>query len=329
MSVLFQALNRAARDYHQQQATVVPLLAIDNQSTGVGTGRAVALFMVAALALSGVGSAYYLLSNGAADKTISLIKPSAVAAESTQQQRAGDNSGIVLSDGGAESEIADIAQKMQDLPIAYSLEKDAGKLPRVVVSENSDKSANAIAQAQSMLDDGDYVSALSIYDRVLKSDRENYAALAGKAYALQQDKQYRKAAAIGLQILKRDPEDIAVRTNVVAALAGWGSPAAVQELKQMVVERPNFAPARASLAKCLLSHDNVGEAAIQLKKALEIDPKNNFYRLSLAIIYDRMENKDIALALYRQVFDARFAVTASLPLTWESVEQRIKYLAGQ
>ena len=222
-----------------------------------------------------------------------------------------------------------IVQKIKDLPAAEPLTgKDQKQISHLMEVQESSANAVQLAAAHAAMTNGDYTGAKERFDRVLTRDPDNASALAGKAYILQQGGQYKQAVALEHQILQRNPDDLTAQANLASALAAWGAPDAFTELTQLVVVKPNLGAAHAGLAKLLSTQDEIGAAIEQQQRALEIEPQNNVYRLSLAIFYDRAGQKENALPLYRQVLATRSNPDANvLPLTWTAIEQRINYLA--
>lgn len=298
MSVLFQALNRAASEYNKQQPTaVVPLLASEGGS-GFDDFNVSSVMGVAALALLLAAGSYYVSMRWSEDRTVSLEQEQ--VQEASAKNNATDTSqGIMLSaeslsDTALEKDTDAVMQKIKDMPVApEAVEKRA----RIVVHGGAD---------------------------------ESHALSADLAFEMQNSGRHKEAIEIWHQILLGNPNDDVARNNLVSALAELSTPEAEDELRQIADLRPRFAPAHASLAKLLANKGETSEASRYLQKALDIEPKNNVYRLSLAIFYDRMEQRDKALTLYNKALESRAAdAGASLPLTWEAVEQRVNYLASR
>lgn len=154
------------------------------------------------------------------------------------------------------------------------------KRPRIVVNTPVVSSPDVfLRDAHAALNAGDEVKAGSLFDKALALSANNRAALAGKVYLLERQG---KAA----------------------------------DLQKMAVDYPRFAAAQAALGR-LLAKNGVGAAVEAWEKAVELEPLNENYKLSLAIQYDRKGEEDKALALYRKV--------AALP---EGARKRMDYLAA-
>jgi Flp pilus assembly protein TadD len=212
------------------------------------------------------------------------------------------------------------------LPVAEDLE--AKKPPLLEVRESSVFLAQ-MRQAHKASVTGDYAKALVAYDKILAERPESTDAMTGKAYALQQTGRFGEAATLDRRLMQLQLDNDAAKSNLAAALTGLATPEAEAELAQMTSADPQFAPAQAGLAKRLEERGETADALLHMQKALELAPQNNAYRLGLATFYDRADRTEEALALYRQVLQAKATAIETMPLTRDAIEQRIQYLAAR
>ena len=324
MSVLFQALSRAARDYSDQQSSiVVPIMPLVPRRTRARRTRA---SLVVAVMMVGVAVGFFLLLTktgiSQAPVTIAAAPPPAVptpvavvseevavmapeapktAAEapapvepSTGQGKTvtTEPQGIALPVDSlavpsleAPAATAEVAQQLQDVPALANSNKNKEPAPRVVVStSNAPPTARLLREARAQTTARHYAEAVELYDEVLAKDGNDQDAWKGKAYALQQS----------------------------------GTAAAREELQKMIAVRPFSAPAQAGLARVLMQQGDHEGAQAAWQRAIELEPANKTYRLSLAILYDRMGKDDAALEVYKQI---------PAPLS-PVVKQRLEYLAA-
>jgi tetratricopeptide (TPR) repeat protein len=162
--------------------------------------------------------------------------------------------------------------------------KNTKEQKRVVATEDQGAAPDlALDEAHDLLESGKYRAALQRYDEILSKNPDNRAALEGKVYALQQFPV----------------------TEAEGALA------------KVTKAHGDFAPAFAGLARTQTRRDADDAALASWRQAVALDPSNNLYRLSLAILCDRLGQGSAALEAYR-----------GLSQPWpKQVEDRVAYLA--
>lgn len=143
---------------------------------------------------------------------------------------------------------------------------DEAPLPKKAVPSVATASSS-LREAQTFVESGDYNTAIAIYDNALDKDGNNQEAWEGKALALQQS----------------------------------ASPGAIEQLREMVSEKPFSGSAHAALAQALMKQDNNDAALTFWQRAVELEPANKTYKLSLAVLHDRMGHDAEALKLYREM----------------------------
>lgn len=324
MSVLFQALHKAARDYRDQKIPVaIPLLPLTPKAH-VGVRLAKTGFALTLLSLGIMVGAGWLAAHPGAPRTsrslpfsvvpepvekeeITAAAPSVVAvpvaAEPVQPLPA---AGIVTSSRATEDpQGITLPVDSQAVPPEVEPEKPANKeivqekeetraqpqnvqkkkaVPLVMVSAPGAESvAGLVSQARAFLEKQRYADALALYNKALERDSNAQEAWAGKIHVLVQG----------------------------------GQPEALAELDKMMTQRPFSAAVHAAKAQIYSRNGQADEALKTWRRAVELEPANKDYRLSLAIQYDRMGKEAEALGVYRQL---------PLPLS-PAVQQRMDYLA--
>jgi len=316
MSVLFQALSKAAQDFRDRSqaqrgrvaegdasraredvAAIVPLW---QPPHGGGYFKVHPFFLIALLGfglLATLGIYFWPTpQNPPAPPVVAqAVQPPAAPAPQAKpapaKQKASGPSSIVLSGGSLaldnpeDESVAEVARHLQDLPHpARPAVKPKSVPPRVVVDETPEVDSE-LAAARDAAAQGNDGAALRAYDRILARDRGNLAALKGKIYVLEQN--------------------------------GTGS--ALEALQGIVAVHEKFAPAQAALARLSARRGQTQAALSAWQRAVALDPNNRDYRLSLAILYDQSGDGNKALTLYRQL-------PQPLP---ETVRQRMEFLAAQ
>lgn len=139
---------------------------------------------------------------------------------------------------------------------------------------------------------------------ILKSDPKNAEALRGLGYAYLQKQDFAQASEYFRQASQLDSKD--PRVHYYNALlmsrqgglgAGADSAAMVEELETSIGLDPKFADSYALLAFVQSTSGDSAKALISMRKAIEINPRDENYRFNLANIYlaNRQPNQAIAV----------------------------------
>ncbi len=225
--------------------------------------------------------------------------------------------------------VAVVAEKINDLPVITNVSHENPIAHSVVFHHVPALTEEQLLNdAHLLLESGEDQAALGLYNRVLAHDKNSPAALAGKMYSLQRTGQYEDAIEVGHRLLQIDPENADAHANLVTALGQSQLPAAMTELQHIVETNPNDAHARAALARLLVRRGYFEQAFAQLSRAAKLAPDNIFFRLDLAILYDRANHTADAINLYRQVIRAVADQDEPqrLPLSPVAIRQRVEYL---
>lgn len=124
-----------------------------------------------------------------------------------------------------------------------------------------------MARADTLVETKEWKEALAVYNKILKKDKNNMEALHGKVYVLE----------------KRGAED------------------ALDGLDALADRYPNAAFVHAARARILVRQNDTLEALKAWEKAVRLDPKNEDYKLGLAVLNDRLGRDADALRLYKQL----------------------------
>jgi thioredoxin-like negative regulator of GroEL len=152
---------------------------------------------------------------------------------------------------------------------------------------------------------------------------------------LQSAGQYEAVVKKTRQILKANPYDKETLINLADALGNLNSPEANMELRRLATQYPEEATIQASLARMLVRRGEDAEAIEHFDRATRLAPKEIFYRLELATLYDREGQGTRALSLYRQILqsegddDVSVENRAIMPLTSNTlvtIRHRVAYL---
>ena len=135
-------------------------------------------------------------------------------------------------------------------------------------------SAELLAEAKALLEQGDAAGALEIYAALGQQEPENAEALAGLArclIALEEEDQAKEMLDSLSDKLKEHPEISAVRAQIELAEAGRAAQSQLGAFEQRLAADPNDHEARIELAIALNSMDKRMEAAEALLEAIKRD----------------------------------------------------------
>ena len=304
MSILFDALNKAARDYRRQQTqVVVPLVATTAMPLLYRRGAMVCALGLALIAGGAAGVSLYsslwnpttseqVKAQLASDMGFSQFdEGSAQGQHKTATIAEDDSVGIELPAESLNTDIQTrkivrgVADKLKDVPAVTDLparavaENLSGVQSSIVVSEEAgSRAARKKADmdlAASGLDAKNWDRALFGYSRVLAVDPDDLNALLGKAFVLEQ---------------KGGPDDL-------------------NALERMIMDKPDIGALHASRARILAQQNNPERAISAWLRAVVLEPGNDAYKLALAITYDKAGHVQEAINAYHAVM-GRLSPTA-------------------
>ncbi len=254
-------------------------------------------------------------------------------AESLSQENPNEDPNTIAPAPESAPAINVVAQDLSDLPALHEVKHESVSAQSSIqnVRFHAERALTAeqlLAEAHRLLVAGDDQAALALYDQVLKRDKNNNTALEGKMFALQHTGQAEQAVEIGHRLVQLDPDNNALRANLVTALGQSFLPAAMTELEQKVAANPHDAAAQAALAKLEARRGYYEKAYNHLNNAIKIQPDNILYRLDLAVLYDRAGYRADAATLYRQVLRAAMNEDdpTHLSISLPTIRQRLAYL---
>ena len=168
--------------------------------------------------------------------------------------------------------------------------------------------------------------AMALYKDVLKAEPNNKYAKFSLAVIYQKLGQFNQAKNLYHSLLQESPDNSEeIIGNLLSIIIDETPKQATYLLMRLSQQNPNSAEVFAKLA---LAHEKVGdyESSIKaLQEAIRINPGVVEYQYNLAIIYDKSEQLDKALGVYRQVASDN-SDNAAVPIS--QIEERISYIEG-
>lgn len=326
MSILFEALNRAAQDYRQRQGAEgrrpsFPSLEIRRHDRRGPFLALAALGGAVLLALALWGAGLLRMADPvplplpppvASAAPLPAAAPADTASAPAPRKRSGltpPPAGIALP----ESRLADLPEtpletevlnQVETLPLA--LPEGAAQPPetpvapsRVMPDEGRLSLAQRLREAHEKLAAGEPEAARLRFQEVLALAPRHREAWEGVMYALRKAGLHAEAQATALRWLKARPGDDEARAMLAATLEEWGTPEAIEGLREMILTRSQFAPARAAMARLLTRMGDLSGALPEWQRAADLDPGRSDYLLGKAVTLDRMGETRAALEAYR------------------------------
>lgn len=282
MSVLFEALQKAAHDYRAQKTPyIVPLTRVTPSWTRVARPRFIVLLLAIILFMCvGFVSLYFVSSRQSLADITAKTNVAETIVPSAPEETGVERDGIMLSaeslrpESDLDAETEAVADSIADLAVvsgrasSYPYEAESGRSSAgIVVTRAPSRLSIALDRAREAEDEQEWTEALANYNKALLIDAENIEAQQGKIFAL------------GRRAYPRD----------------------IDLLKEIAVENPDSAPTYIALAHAMAKREKLKEALAYWQQALALDPENRDYQTGLAILYDKMGKHELAIKAYRAV----------------------------
>jgi len=169
--------------------------------------------------------------------------------------------------------------------------------------------------------------ATSFYENILDIDKNNISALMGLATILHQSGVMIEAKKLYTRLLSLDPGNQHALNNFLALVGEESPDKALKELRKLESINPLMSIIPAQMAM-IYSNKNDYEMAIKyFNKAQILSPDSVNYRYNLAILLDKMGDKNNAIKLYRQLVRDH-EDNHSLPGSVETIKNRLIYLGS-
>lgn len=153
---------------------------------------------------------------------------------------------------------------------------------------------------------GDRDGALREADAALALDARFTDARVLRAGVLAARSQYETAIAELRSAVATDPGKPAIRLDLAKVLAEAGQPAeARRTYEELLREKADYAPALIGLAALQASSGDLDAAALGLRKALELDPRQLNARFNLAQVLERQQRLSEARMEYERLAEAK------------------------
>jgi tetratricopeptide (TPR) repeat protein len=140
-----------------------------------------------------------------------------------------------------------------------------------------------------LMAEGRYYEAVTALDQAITNDRRSARSLDAAGRVLARARQYDDAAQYFEGALRLDPESLPTRRALAVLYEHTQKLApAVRQYEAIVTRRPDDAESWAHLAECLLPIGRAHDAVAAIGRAVQLNPGNEAYRLTLRRAMDQL-----------------------------------------
>jgi tetratricopeptide (TPR) repeat protein len=204
----------------------------------------------------------------------------------------------------SEAAMMDVRLRPQSIDITYELER-----------------------AYNALVSGDTDTAIYIYEQVLSIDPQEKTALFGLATTYHRIGMLDQARPVYGKLLAIDPYNVEALNNFFALVGDEAPQAAIEQLKLLAMDNPDFSPIQAQIALLYQKIGNLPLAIEYMAKAAISSPENLAYKYNLAVLYDTNNQAEEAIRIYRYLLKL-YEEGQDLPASPSSIQQRLTFLAS-
>ncbi len=205
----------------------------------------------------------------------------------------------------------------------------AGVGNAVQVRRVSQQAQDNVTAGYNALVRGDHEMALGFYERALQQEPRSVLAQLGRGAALQKLGRTEEARTAYDRVLKVDPGNREALTNLTAIVAEREPGEALKRLLDLERDYPSFSPIKAQIGLMYARMGSFEPALDYLRRAVNITPDAPMYNYNLALVLDRLDRAEQAVASYERVLSAadRGRISADIPVA--DIERRVRYLRNK
>lgn len=226
---------------------------------------------------------------------------------------------------------ADSPARVLNPPIAIKRDEYdfSGVGDSVQVRRVSQQAQDNVTAGYNALVRGDHEMALGFYERTLQQEPRSVLAQLGRGAALQKLGRSDEARVAYERVLKIDPSNREALTNLTAIVAEREPGEALRRLQDLEREYPSFSPVKAQIGLVYAKLGNFEPALDYLRRAASLTPDAPMYQYNLALVLDRLNRKEQAVASYERVLAAAAVGRVAPDVSVADIERRVRYLRAQ
>jgi Tfp pilus assembly protein PilF len=199
----------------------------------------------------------------------------------------------------------------------------------VQVRRVSQQAQDNVTAGYNALVRGDHEMALGFYERALQQEPRSVLAQLGRGAAQQKLGNSAEARAAYERVLKIDPSNREALTNLTSIVAEREPGEALRRLQDLEKEYPSFSPVKASIGLVYARMGSFEPALDYLRRAVNLTPDAPMYHYNLALVLDRLERKEQAVASYERVLAAAALGRIAPEIVVADIERRVRYLRSK
>jgi len=226
---------------------------------------------------------------------------------------------------------ADSPARVLSPPIAIKRDEYdfSGVGESVQVRRVSQQAQDNVTAGYNALVRGDHQMALGFYDRALQQEPRSVLAQLGRGAALQKMGDTAQARTSYERVLKVDPNNREALTNLTAIVAEREPGEALRRLQELEKEYPSFSPVKAQIGLVYAKLGQFEPALDYLRRAVNLTPDAPMYNYNLALVLDRLDRKEQAVASYERVLSAAAGGRIAPEISVADIERRVRYLRAK
>ena len=204
----------------------------------------------------------------------------------------------MVNSGGAAEPVAAASQPtspLQQLPPEIEV---THALLKISKSKGPDKSATIVKQAYAAYRTGDYATAKTQYEKVIKDFPDSRDGLLGLGAIAMYEHDWNRAFEMYAHLLRVDPGNTIAKAALINLVGASGDANRESAIKLMLNDNPKSSYLYFSLGNVYASQLRWAEAQQAYFDAYRYDSSNANYALNLAIALDRMGQVESALDYY-------------------------------
>ena len=165
--------------------------------------------------------------------------------------------------------------------------------------------------------EGQYSTAVDLYDRILRRSPSNKTALYGKALALHKAGRTDEALKIYDRLSLLDPTNVNATANYMSLLKQKDPQRALSRLQNLEQQYPNRPALQGQVGLAYAEMNDTPNAVKAFTRAAMLDPNNPVYAFNLGALYDKLGNDNKAGEYYRSAL----AVAGNNPQNAKNIPQ--------
>ncbi|PZP52960.1 MAG: occlusion derived virus envelope protein 66, partial [Micavibrio aeruginosavorus] len=175
---------------------------------------------------------------------------------------------------------------------------------------------------------GSNEAALKFYNELYRKNPGDPRIAMGRAVTLQKLGETQKAIDGYRDVLNTEPDNPEALTNLMGLIGKTQPAVAIQNLLDLKERFPRSADVSAQLGLAYAQSGNPQDGLKQLNAAANLQPENPLHYFNMAVIYDRLKDRENAIKYYEQALDVYSVNGGAGNFSREQIYDRLATLRG-